>query len=110
MTELLASYLDQRGWANADTRWPFWNRIVRWVAGKQFETIEDLKPAVRCIEVEVSTLHSEDTAYLGFAFSADWDYEHGLAVVYHPTKGAYWGDGIAITNITEADNFDTAYG
>ena len=110
MTELLQSYLESRGWARTDTRWALWNRIVSWAAGKEYETIEELKPAVRCIGVEVSALCLGEYAYIGFDFAAEWDDEHGLAVVYHPTNGTFWGNGIAIGDITEADNFDTAYG
>jgi hypothetical protein len=110
MTDLLESYLESRDWARTNTRWPFWNRIVRWAAGKEYETIEELKPAARCIGVEVSSLCLGEDAYIGFEFAADWEIEHGLAVVYHPTNGAFWGDGTAITDIDEADNFDTAYG
>jgi hypothetical protein len=110
MTELLASYLAERGWAKLDTQWPLWGRFVRWLVGKQYETIEELKPAARCIGVEVSTLCVGDLAYLGFNFAAEWEYEHGLAIVYHPVKGAFWGDGTAISSITEADNFNDAFG
>jgi hypothetical protein len=106
MTELLASYHEHRGWAKLDTLWPLWGRFVRWVVGKPYETIDELKPAARCIGVEVSTLYVGDVAYLGFNFDAEWKYDHGLAIVYHPVKGAFWGDGIAIGNIIEADNFN----
>jgi len=106
ITELFASYRAERGWTNLEAQWPFWRRLVHCLIGKPYETIEDLKPATRCLAVEVSTLYLGDTAFLGFEFAAQWEYEHGLAVVYHPAKGAFWGDGIAITSITEADNIN----
>jgi hypothetical protein len=111
MTELLASYLEHRGWVWLEKRWPLWGRISRWVSGKLYETIEELKPTARCIGVEVSSLCLGDFAYLGFDFRSEWeDGEHGMAVVYHPSGRVFWGDATAITEITEADNFDTAYG
>jgi hypothetical protein len=30
--------------------------------------------------------------------------EHGFQVVYHPTKGTWWGDWEALNCIEEADN------
>src|SRR5437764_10812168 len=110
MTELLACYHAYHGWAKLDSKWPLWGRIVKWLAGKQYETIEELKPATRCIGVEVSALCVGDMAYLGFYFDSNWEHEHGLAVVYHPKKDAFWGDATAIGDITEADNFNEAYG
>src|SRR5438105_5526638 len=68
MTELLACYHAYHGWAKLDSKWPLWGRIVKWLAGKQYETIEELKPATRCIGVEVSALCVGDMACLGFNF------------------------------------------
>jgi hypothetical protein len=110
ISELLQSYRESRGLDGSDIIWTLWGRIVRWVAGKPYETIEELKPVARCIGVEVSTLCLGEYAYVGFDFDAEWKDEHGLAIVYHPTNGTFWGDGTAIADITEADNFDTAYG
>jgi hypothetical protein len=110
LTELLASYHAQQGWAKPEGRSRFWGRVMRWLGAKPYETIEDLKPAARCTAVEISAFYVGDLAYLGFYFASTWEVEHGLTVVYHPEKGAFWGDGIAIADINEADNLDEAYG
>lgn len=64
----------------------------------------DLQHEVICTEVEVSRLHLEGVAYLGFSIDADGHLEHGFQVVYHPTRGTWWGDWEALNTIEEADN------
>jgi hypothetical protein len=75
---------------------------VRREVGK---ALESAGPAaeVACTEVAVSRLHAGGVAYLGF-FLPDIDPEHGFQVVYHPTKGTFWGDWEAIHEIEDADN------
>ncbi|VTR95104.1 unnamed protein product [Gemmata massiliana] len=64
----------------------------------------DLDTQVICTEVEVSRWHLDGVAYLGFSIDCDGHLEHGLQVVYHPTKGTWWGDWKALNTIEEADN------
>jgi len=64
----------------------------------------DLQTEVLCADVEVSRLHIDGTAYLGFSIDADCHLEHGFQVVYHPTRGTFWGDWEALNTIEEADN------
>jgi hypothetical protein len=64
----------------------------------------DLQNDVGCFGVEVSYLHAGGVAFLGFTIDADAHLEHGFQVVYHPTKGTWWGDWEALNCIEEADN------
>jgi hypothetical protein len=64
----------------------------------------DLNEEVICPEIEVSELHVGGIAYLGFQIDAAAHLEHGFCVVYHPTKGTFWGDWEALNAIEEADN------
>lgn len=64
----------------------------------------DLQNDVGCFGVEVSCLHVKGVAFLGFTIDADAHLEHGFQVVYHPTKGTWWGDWEALNCIEEADN------
>lgn len=64
----------------------------------------DLQSDVSCFGVEVSRLHVKGVAFLGFTIDADAHSEHGFQVVYHPTKGTWWGDWEALNCIEEADS------
>lgn len=64
----------------------------------------DLETEVICTEVEVSGLHIDGVAYLGFSIDCDGHLEHGFQVVYHSTRGTFWGDWEALNAIEEADN------
>lgn len=64
----------------------------------------DLRNDVGCFGVEVSYLHVKGVAFLGFTIDADAHLEHGFQVVYHATKGTWWGDWEALNTIEEADN------
>jgi hypothetical protein len=59
---------------------------------------------VICTGVEVSQLHVGGVAYLGFSIDCAGHLEHGFQVVYHPSKGTWWGDWEALNAIEEADN------
>ena len=60
------------------------------------------------LEVIFSTLHAGGHAYCGFSFETDWEPEHGVTVVFHPEKQAFWGDRSALDDVSEADNLGTA--
>jgi hypothetical protein len=103
--QLLASYRLGRDWEERLKKYrdaPLLGRVVGWLIGKEAQTPEDLKPAARCAGVEVATLSAGEYAYLGFAFDTTWEIEHGLVVVYHPQKGAPWGDATALGSVTDA--------
>jgi Ankyrin repeats (3 copies)/Domain of unknown function (DUF6985) len=65
----------------------------------RYHAAADLKPIARCTGVEFSTEHIGTHAYCAFSFDNIWEMEHGLAIVYHPDKGASWGDSTALDNI-----------
>jgi len=75
-----------------------WGRLTEALSGY------DLGTQVICTGVAVSRWHADGAAYLGFSFDCDGRLEHGLQVVYHPTKGRWWGDWEALNAIEEADN------
>jgi hypothetical protein len=111
MAALLESYRALHAWVERvkpyrDSR--LWGWLARWVVGvsEQYQAPDDLKPAVRCTGVEVSSLSAGAHAYLGFTFDAEWVIEHGVAVVFHPTHGTSWGDATALASLTEAGNLD----
>jgi hypothetical protein len=66
----------------------------------------DLRTEAICTGVEVSAAHADGVAYLGFSVDADMHLEHGLQVVYHPTRGTFWGDWEALNSGLEADDID----
>ncbi len=78
-----------------ESRW--WSWLARLV-GPEYKTPEDLKPAVRCIGLEVSSAFAGDYAYVAFHFETIFGTEgdHGLSVVFHPEKDVFWGDAMAI--------------
>lgn len=59
----------------------------------------NLQTQVICTEVVVSRSSHDGVAYLGFSIDADCHLEHGLQVVYHPTRGTWWGDWEALNAI-----------
>jgi hypothetical protein len=71
----------------------------------QFRRV-NLRTGVICTDVEVSRLHVDGVAYMGFSIDAECHLEHGFQVVYHPTKGTFWGDWEALNSIEEADNLE----
>jgi hypothetical protein len=100
MTELLAMYRHHYGsWAwlrNRKSRAAKW--VARWLLPPDYKTADDLRPVVRCTEVEISSASTRVYAFVAFYFeTADYmEVEHGLSVVFHPQKGAIWGDASAI--------------
>jgi hypothetical protein len=64
----------------------------------------DLETELLCTEVIVSYQQSDGVAYLGFSIDTS-DHtahlEHGFQVVYHPTRGTFWGDWEALNMIEE---------
>lgn len=66
----------------------------------------DLQIQVICTEVVVSPSSHDGVAYLGFSIDADCHLEHGLQVVYHPTRGTWWGDWEALNTIEAPDDAD----
>lgn len=102
MTELLSCYRSLYGanwdWARRHER----SWLVGWLARSllrgERRTVDDLRPVVRCTGVEVSAGSVGGYASLGFGFdSADsLDPEHGIAVVFHPDRGTFWGDATAV--------------
>jgi hypothetical protein len=111
MSGLLECYRSYYGpvWAWAKERRRSWllGWLARWLLEGEHTCPEDLKPVVRCTGVELSSLYRGDYAYAAFQFdTADGlDVEHGVSVVFHPEKGASWGDASAIHYIEEADNW-----
>jgi hypothetical protein len=77
------------------------SRACGWLArlvGPEYKTPEDRKQAVRCKCVEVSTVADGDYAYVAFHFETifAWETEHGLSVVFHPAKGSFSGNALAL--------------
>jgi hypothetical protein len=66
----------------------------------------DLNRDVICTGIEVSSLHIDGVAYIGFSIDCNGHLEHGFQVVYHPTRGTWWGDWEALNSIEEADNLE----
>jgi hypothetical protein len=57
---------------------------------------------VICTGVEVGDRHADGIAYLAFQFNAAGDLlEHGLSVVYHPTRGSFWSDAEGLNQIAD---------
>ena len=76
-------------------------RVWGWLAallGPEYKTLEDLKPAVRCIGLEISRHHFGTLAHVAFYFETGFgiETEHGFSVIYHPEAGTISGDASAI--------------
>jgi hypothetical protein len=102
--QLLASYRLGRDWEGRLKKYrgvPLLGRVVTWLLGKEVQTPEDLKLYARCVGVEVATESAGEYAYLGFSFATTWEPEHGLVVVFHPEKGAHWGDATALSAVAD---------
>ncbi len=102
--QLLASYRLGRDWEGRLKKYrdaPLLGRVVRWLLGQEARTPDDLRPYARCVGVEIDTLTAGKYAYLGCAFNTTWEPEHGLVVVYHPDKGAHWGDATALASVPD---------
>src|SRR5262249_57400529 len=96
VAELLGLYRRERSWVDRLDRYrpvPGLGRLIDWLVGEECRTPEDLKPFVRCTGLEISSAAAGGYAYLGFSFETawGWEIEHGLSVVFHPVKGAWWG-------------------
>jgi hypothetical protein len=83
-----------------------WGWAARWLIGEEYQSAEELRADVRCAGVEISALYVGVYAYVGFRFAAPWEYENGLSVVYHPDKGAIWGDARALHCVEEVETID----
>jgi len=80
-----------------------------WFSGlPKVKKIDDLKPLVRCTGLNISHYHFEGFAYIGLSFVCEWDQEHGLGVLWHPTQGIVVGAEEAAWDIQDADNFEEA--
>jgi hypothetical protein len=91
------------------------SRVWGWLAQflrPECKTTADLPNFVRCKHVEISRLKSGEYAYIAFQFVTIWyefdlnDEGEGLSVVYHPINKAFWGDGGAVYEVTDAENWD----
>ena len=77
-----------------------WGWLAR-LLGPEYKTPEDMKSAVRCTGFVVSTAFDGEYAYLAFHFETIFviESDHGLSVVFHPEKEAFWGDGLALAEM-----------
>jgi len=80
------------------------SRVWGWLArlfGPEYLVPEDLKPAVRCLRLEVSNHCVRGCAYIGLFFETIFGTETagGLSVVFHPQEGTFWGDASAIDTL-----------
>src|SRR2546423_2259616 len=100
MTELLARYRSESaGWdwlrqrRSRAARW-----VAKWVLPPDYKTTDELRPVARCTGVEISAESTLVYAFVAFSFETadNMEVEHGLSVVFHPQKGAIWGDASAI--------------
>jgi len=103
MTELINA-CDMRGgllrWLNERRESPLWGWLAR-LCGPEYKVPEDLKQAVRCRSVEISSQSDGGYSYIAFSFETifGFDAEHGLAVVFHPQNGTFCGDSLAIHDV-----------
>ena len=101
MLEVLKAYREFTGswvaWLQARRESRFWGWLAA-LLGPEYKTPEDLKPAVRCLGVEVSSYFFGAYAYIGFTFETSFGVEadHGFSVIYHPEVETIWGNGSAI--------------
>lgn len=53
--------------------------------------------------VQIMREHHDGVSYLVFNVDCDWEIEHGMAVVYHPEKGAEWTTADGLYDLLESD-------
>jgi hypothetical protein len=76
-------------------------RFLRWLnrkLGFERSNLEDLRPAVRCIGLTISSVDAREFEYIGFDFDVEWGLD--LSVVFHPVQGTFLSDRTAIDCIT----------
>jgi len=97
----LVNACDRRGgllrWLNERRDSRVWGWLAR-LFGPEYQVPEDLKQAVRCLRLEVSSQCVGGYSYVGFFFETIFGTETagGLSVIFHPQEGTFWGDASAI--------------
>ena len=65
---------------------------------------EELPTCAQLLGVEITREHTDGMAYLIFDVDCDWEQEHGMYVVYHPSrKRAEWATGDSVYDLLESD-------
>ena len=67
-----------------------WNWIGSWFGVKPIETPLGLAAAAGFTGVEITREAKADFAYIIFHVDCDWEFEHGMMVVYHKDRPAEW--------------------
>jgi hypothetical protein len=80
------------------------SRVWGWLArlfGPEYKVPESLRPAVRCLRLEVSSQCAGGYSYVGLFFETIFGTETagGLSVIFHPQEGTFWGDASAIDTL-----------
>jgi hypothetical protein len=103
MTELVRACGMRGGllrWLNERRDSRVWGGLAR-LFGPEYKMPENLKPAVRCLRLEVSSQCVGGYSYVGLFFETIFGTETagGLSVIFHPQEGTFWGDASAIDTL-----------
>lgn len=64
---------------------------------------KDLTRVCHLIHAVVTREHWDGFAYLLFPVDCIWEIEHGMFVVYHPTRGTDWATGDSLSDLLESE-------
>ncbi|HEY8503922.1 MAG TPA: hypothetical protein VIL46_05030 [Gemmataceae bacterium] len=64
---------------------------------------EGLTAAAHLLSLEVQRHYRDGFSYLVFPVQCDWEQEHGMYVVYHPSRGAEWTTADGLYDLLDAE-------